>query len=182
MKIRSMVVVAAVCGVTFAMAGCGGSTSSGTNVTPVAVATPTPAPSPTPTPVASEPSHTPSPTPPPCTQGLCEEPTTSTNTPVRLTIRVYKVEDLNGKLVNGFTTEFPVGYKVTIDATAKDVANRDTLGSADVDFSVSDESFVRIGGNHNFQRKITAVRPGDLQVWASLDGIESNILDLTFTD
>jgi hypothetical protein len=178
MKIRSMVVVAAVCGGTLAVAGCGGSTSSGANATPVAVATPTPAPSPTPTPVASEPSHTP--TPPPCTQGLCEEPTTNTAAPVRLTIRVYKVEDPNGKLVNGFITEFPVGYKVTIDATAKDVDNRDTLGSTDVDFGVSDESLVRIGGNHNFQRKITAVRPGGLQVWASLDGVESNILDLTF--
>ena len=56
--------------------------------------------------------------------------------------------DLAGT-VGWFTTEFPVGYKVTIDATAKDVDNRDTLGSANVDFFVSDDSLIRVGGNHN---------------------------------
>jgi len=173
MKTRTMAAVVGVLGVVGFLAGCGESNPS-SGATPVAVATPTPAPSPTP--VAADPSHTPAP--PPCDG--CEAPVTNTNTPVRLTIRVYKVEDLNGKLVSGFTTEFPVGYKVTIDATAKDVDNRDTLGSANVDFFVSDDSLIRIGGNHNFQRKLTARRAGDLQVWASLDGVDSNIVDLTF--
>ena len=173
MKLRSMASVVGLCAVVGFLAGCGQNPSMAT-ATPVAVATPTPAPSPTP--VAIQPSHTPPP--PPCDG--CEAPVTNTNTPVRLTIRVYKVEDLNGKLVSGLTTEFPVGYKVTIDATAKDVANQDTLGSADVGFSVSDESLVRSRGNHNFQRKLTAVRAGDLRVWADLDGVTSNILDLTF--
>jgi hypothetical protein len=178
MKMRSMAAVAALCGVVGFLPGCGESNGASGTPTPVAVATPTPAPSPTP--VVSEPSHTP--TPPPCTQGLCEAPVTNTNAPIRLTIRVYKVEDPDGKLVSGYTTEFPVGYKVTIDATAKDEANDDTLGSADVSFGVSDDSLVRVGGNHNFQRKLTAVRPGDLRVWARLDGIDSNVLDLSFTN
>jgi hypothetical protein len=177
MKMRSAAVVVGLWGAVGFLAGCGESNrSSGATALPVAVATPTPAPSPTP--VATEPSHAPAP--PPCEE--CEAPVTNTNTPVRLTIRVYKVEDLDGKLVTGYTTEFPVGYKVTIDATAKDEDNHDTLGSTDVRFGVSDDSLVRIGGNHNFQRKITAVRAGDLRVWAALDGVDSNILDLSFTN
>jgi hypothetical protein len=173
-----MAAVAALCGVVGFVPGCGESNDASGTPTPVAVATPTPTPAPSPTPVVSEPSHTP--TPPPCDE--CEAPVTNTNAPIRLTIRVYKVEDPNGKLVSGYTTEFPVGYKVTIDATAKDEDNHDTLGSADVSFGVSDDSLVRVGGNHNFQRKLTAVRAGDLRVWANLDGIDSNILDLSFTN
>jgi len=156
--------------------GCGGSKTSGTTATPVVAATPAPVPSP----VATEPSHTP--TPPPCTQGLCEEPVTNTNAPVRLTIRVYKVEDPNGIVVNGFTTEFPVGYRVTVDATAKDRDNRDTLGSGTVAFSFSDPLLVKVGSNHGYQKKLTILAGGDLQVQASLDGIDSNVLELTFRE
>lgn len=178
MKMRSVAALVALCGVAGFLPGCGKSNDAIVTPTPVAAATPIPAPAPAPSPVVSEPSQTPAP--PPCDE--CEAPVTNTNKPVRLTLRVYKVEDPNGKLVFGYTTEFPVGYKVTIDATAKDEDNHDTLGTAEVDFFVSDESLVRVGGNHNFQRKITAARPGDLRVWASLDGVESNILDLSFTD
>lgn len=158
-----------------AEAGCGGSKSSGTTATPVVPAAPA---APSPSPVASEPSHTP--TPPPCTQGLCEPPVTNTNAPVRLTIKVYKVQDLNGTVVDGFTTTFPVGYKVTIDGTAKDKDNRDTLGSGTVDFSFSDPSLVRVGSNHGYQKKLTILDAGVLEVRASLDGIDSNVLELTF--
>ncbi len=175
MKIRSMVVVAAVCGSTFAMAGCGGSTSSGANATPVAVATPAPVP----TPVA-DPVHTPTPAPPPC--GSCEAPITNTNPPVRLTIRVYKVEDLNGTVLAGIPDSIPLGYKVTIDATPKDKDNRDTLGSGTVDFSFSDLSLVKVGSNHGFQKKLTVLGEGTLEVAASLDGIDSNVLTITLGD
>jgi hypothetical protein len=177
MKIRKMVVVAAVCGGTFAMAGCGGSTLSGTNVTPVAVATPTPAPIPTP---IADPVHTPSPAPPPC--GSCEAPVTNTNPPIRLTIRVYKVEDLNGTVLAGIPDSIPLGYKVTIDATPKDKDNRDTLGSGTVDFSFSDPSLVKIGSNHGFQKKLTVLGGGTIAVSASLDGIDSNVLTITLGD
>ena len=173
---QRLVVMAAVCGGTFAAWGCGDSSNSstGANATPVTVATPTPVPPP----VATEPAHTPEP--PPCSS--CEAPVTNTNPPVRLTIRVYKVEDLDGKIVAGIPTSIPVGYKVTIDATPKDIGNRDTLGSGTVDFSFSNESLVRVSGNHGFQKKMTVLRAGTIQVQAFLDGVESNVLEVTLGD
>ena len=173
MKIRDLAGVVALCVVAGAV-GCGGSNSSSTNVTPVAVATPNPAPSPTP---VADPSHTPTP-PPPCT-GSCEPPVTNTNPPVRLTIRVYKVEDLNGTVLAGIPESIPLGYKVTIDATPKDKDNRDTLGSGTVDFSLSDPSLVKVGSNHGFQKKLTVLGEGTLEVSASIDGIDSNVLTIT---
>jgi hypothetical protein len=157
--------------------GCGGGKSSGTTPTPVAQ---TPSPTPSPSPVASEPSH--APTPPPCTQGLCEPPTTNTNAPVRLTIKIYKVQDQNGTLLDGIPRPIPVGYKVTIDATAKDEDNRDTLGSGTVDFTFSDTSLVEVGSNHSYQKKLTVLAGGLLEVQASLDGIDSNVLVITLGD
>jgi hypothetical protein len=175
---RSFVVVAALCGAIAAVPGCGGSASSGSDATPVILASPTPVPSPPP--VESEPLHTP--TPPPCTQGLCEPPVTNTNPPVRLTIRVYKIQDLNGTPIDGIPASIPLGYKVTIDATPKDKDNRDTLGSGTVDFSFSDLNLVSVGSNHSFQKKLTVLAAGELSVQASLDGIDSNVLVITLGD
>jgi hypothetical protein len=176
MKIQDLAGAVALCVVVGAV-GCGGSNSSATNVTPVAVATPTPAPSPTP---VTDPSHTPTPA-PPCT-GSCEPPVTNTNPPVRLTIRVYKIQDLNGTVLAGIPDSIPLGYKVTIDATPKDKDNRDTLGSGTVEFSFSDPSLIKVGSNHGFQKKLTVLGGGTLEVAASIDGIDSNVLTITLGD
>ena len=157
------------------MAGCGSSSSPAEPVPTVPLASP--APTPTPTPVASEPSH--NPTPPPCTQGLCEPPVTNTNPPVRLTIRIYKVQDLDGRIIAGIPDSIPLGYTVTIDATPKDAGNKDTLGSGTVDFSFSDMNLIEVGSNHGFQKKLKVLAPGLLEVKASLDGIDSNTLVIT---
>ena len=170
MKMQSWVVMAAVCAGTFAVSGCGESTSE-TNPTPVVVAPSASAPPP----AAPDPAHTPAP--PPCSN--CEPPVTNTAPPVRLTIRVYKIEDLEGRLVDGIPASIPVGYKVTIDATPKDEDNVDTLGSGTVDFTFSEPDLVKVSGQHGFQKKMTVLAPGVIDVQAFLDGVESNILTIT---
>jgi hypothetical protein len=173
MKIQSlMLIVALPCGL--AGSGCGSSTSPAEPTVPIATPTPTP----TATPVATPPQH--DPTPPPCNG--CEPPVTNTNPPVRLTIRVYKVQDINGTLVEGIPPSIPLGYTVTVDATPKDAANRDTLGSGTVDFTFSDMSLIEVGSNHGFQKKLKVLGAGLLEVRASLDGIDSNTLVITLGD
>lgn len=137
------------------------------------LAAPTPLPAPTPAP---------EPTPTPCTAGLCEAPTTNTNPPVRLTLRLYFVTNDSGIFVPGFTEqdEIPVGYRVTIDATAKDKENQDTLGSGTVSFFFSDTGLAKIGGSHTHQRRLTVLKAGTLDCWAELDGVMSNVLQLKF--
>jgi hypothetical protein len=175
MRIRSLMVIALI-GTATAVVSCGGSTSPVTSEPPVQVVA-TPAPTPTP-PAADEPS--PDPTPPPCNG--CEAPVTNTNPPVRLTIRVYKVQDVNGSLVAGIPPSIPLGYTVTIDATPKDAGNKDTLGSGTVDFTYSEPTLVDVGSNHGFQKKLKVLGAGLLEVKASLDGIDSNTLAITLGD
>ena len=175
MKIQSLMLIAGLSS-GLAMAGCGSSTSPADPApsTPVA----TPAPTPTATPVATPPQHTP--TPPPCNG--CEPPVTNTNPPVRLTIRVYKVQDADGQIVPGIPPSIPVGHTVTIDATPKDAGNKDTLGSGTVDFTFSDMNLIDVGSNHGFQKKLKVLAAGLLEVKASLDGIDSNTLVITLGD
>lgn len=143
-------------------------------------AAPTPQPTPTPTP-APTPTPTPQPTPTPDCGG-CEPPVTNANPPARLTIRVYKVVDKN-EVLQPLTERdlIPVGFKVTVDATAKDADERETNGiSGWVAYFVSDEDVVNVGGNHPFQRKLTGLKEGTVEVWAKLDGVRSNTLVLRF--
>jgi hypothetical protein len=137
------------------------------------VATPTPLPIATPTPA---------PTPTPCTQGLCEEPTTNTNKPVRLTLRIYSVVNPGGQWIQGVTEKdaIPVSYTVTVDATAKDAANDDTLGQSPITWEFENAKGATIGGNHTHQRRITGDKPGTVLVTARQDGIVSNTVALQF--
>lgn len=169
MRVKHVVVLPFVVG----LLACGGGTTIPGGPLPVVTPTPTPAPTPTPTPA---------PTPAPCAG--CEAPVTNTNPPARLTIKVYKVTDRN-EVLQPLTERdlIPVGFKVTVDATAKDHEERETNGvSGWVAFFVSDEDVVEVGGNHAFQRKLTARKAGTVDVWANLDGVRSNTLTLKFGD
>jgi hypothetical protein len=92
------------------------------------------------------------------------------------------VQDVNGTIVAGIPPSIPLGYTVTIDATPKDASNRDTLGSGTVDFTYSDPGLVEVRSNHGFQKKLKVLGAGLLEVKASLDGIDSNTLVITFGD
>ena len=162
----------------------GVSCGSSTPAQPTVVATPAPVQSATAPvatlPPATLPSPSPSPSAPTCTQGLCEAPTTNTNPAVRLTIRLYKIVLPNGRTMQGVTndTVIPVGSEATIDATAKDEFNNDTLGTGHVDFWVENNGTVKVAGNHDYQKKLTVLTSGTVDVEAHMDVIKSNTLTL----
>jgi hypothetical protein len=156
---------------------CGGATPTSTILpSPVPTATPTPVPAPTPTP---------EPTPTPCTPGLCEPKVVNDSPADRLTLRLYTIEDGQGNFIsnpdpdNGIT----VGSLARIDATAKDADGKETNGLGSIAFYFNDPSLVKIaGGNGPQQRRLRVLKPGRLVCWTELDGVQSNLLTLHFTN
>jgi hypothetical protein len=160
-----------------AVSGCGGSPTSAVTPTPTPVPTATPTPAPIVTP-------TPEPTPTPCTQGLCEDKVVNDAPAARLTVRLYTVEDGFGSFISQPDPNkgIPVGWYARIDATAKDEENKETNGLGRIEFFFSDESLVKISGNQPQQRRLKVMKPGQLNVWAELDGVQSNVLTLYFSE
>jgi len=144
----------------------------------------------TPTPVAAA-TATPRPT-AACTQGLCEAPTTNTNPPARIFVKVFQVLKPNGDVAPcgendpaapggpapftfyGFAA-IPVGYRVVLDATAFDAANKPTNADCDknehcINWRQEDGADL-IGGyseGHIFQPKFNAIGEGDFQIQAEM--------------
>ncbi|HLQ23927.1 MAG TPA: hypothetical protein VK132_12015 [Gemmatimonadales bacterium] len=156
---------------------CGGGTPTSTilpSPVPVPTTTPTPAPAPTP-----------DPTPTPCTQGLCEPKVVNDSPAARLTVRLYTIEDGLGNFISNPDPNegIRVGAIARIDATAKDEDGKETNGLGSIEFFFSDSSLVKIGGgNGPQQRKLKVLKSGRLVCWAVLDGIQSNLLTLYFTN
>lgn len=160
-----------------AVGACGGTTPTSVvtpSPSPVAVATPTPAPAPTPTP---------QPTPTPCNQGLCEPKVVNDSPAARLNLRLYTVEDGVGGFISNPNPDdgIPVGWYARLDATAKDEDNKETNGLGNIEFFFDDPSLVRISANQPQQRRLKVLKPGRLNCWATLDGIQSNTVTLYFT-
>jgi hypothetical protein len=135
------------------------------NAAPPAVAAPSPVPTPT-----------------PCTRGLCEEPTTSGNRPVRIALRIYAVVNPAGQWIQGITEAdaIPVSYTVTVDATAKDEANRET-SSASTPFSgISRTRGARPSAGITRISRLKGDKPGTVLVTVSQDGVRSNTVALQF--
>jgi hypothetical protein len=165
-------------------AACGGNT-----VQPVApvVPAPTPTPQATPPPIIAptptpSPSTAPSPDPePPCTEGLCEEPTTSTTPPARLTVRLFTVENGAGKFWPNWDTSEPIppGYIARVDVTAKDEDGYETNGSEEPEWHLSDSSLAKVTSNHTHQRRLRVTDKGGLlDVWVTQQGVTSNVITL----
>jgi hypothetical protein len=155
---------------------CGGTTP----VQPI-TATTTLAPAPITVPPAPivAPSPTPAPTPTPdC--GLCEVPTTSTARPVRLTLKLFTVENGTGKFwANPDVKEpIPLDYFARIDFTGKDEFGAETNGSADAEWHFSDPELVNVSGNHSHQRRLKVLKAGTLDCWVTQEGATSNVLTL----
>jgi hypothetical protein len=157
-----------------ALAGCGSPTQ------PV-VPTPAPTAVPTPTPPAVA-TPAPVPTPTPCAQAVCEAPVENTAPAVRVSIRLYSVEDGAGSFIPNFNPSDPIptGYWARVDVTAKDKDNLETNGNGAVEFFVSTPRSVEIAGGHTNQRRLKALEPTTVDVWATQDGVRSNTLTLTF--
>jgi hypothetical protein len=156
------------------LCGCGGGGSA-----PLAPAPPAPAPTPAPTP---EPTPTPTPSPPSCSEP-CEAPVTNNNPAARLSIRLYILTNEDGQLVRDYDTEaIPVGWRLTLDATAKDAQGRETNGDRVVRWFVDNEGIVQLGGSHLHQIKVTPQAPGRIEVYARQDGVNSNTLKFRFVN
>jgi hypothetical protein len=120
------------------------------------------------------------PSPSPCTG--CEAPTTNTEPAVRLTVRLYTVEDGLGNFVNHPDPDqpIPILWYARIDATAKDQRNKDTNGEGSVRFFFEPDDVIDVSGNHTHQRRVRGLQTSDVQVWATLDGVRSNVVTLKF--
>ena len=131
--------------------------------TPVAVATPAPAPTPEPTPEG-------------------EPPVTNTNPPVRITARLYLVEDASGRRVDYETTKqgtpiIPLGYRFRVDIVAKDKKNKETSGTGHPAWTYDPEHLIDVETFTNeFQPRLRASRRGEFNVYATLDKIQSNTI------
>jgi hypothetical protein len=158
---------------------CGGGTPTSTilpSPLPVPTATPTPAAAPTPTP---------EPTPTPCTQGLCEPKVVNDSPADRLTLRLYTIEDGQGNFISNPDPDegIRVGSLARIDATAKDADGKETNGLGTIEFFFNEPSLVKIaGGNGPQQRRLKVLKAGRLVCWVELDGVQSNLLTLYFTN
>jgi hypothetical protein len=99
-----------------------------------------------------------------------------------LTLRIYSVVNQGGQWIQGITEKdaIPVGYTVTVDATAKDEFNHDTLGLTPIKWEFENAGGASIGGNHTHQRRVTAERAGTVLVTAHQDGVTSNTVALQF--
>jgi hypothetical protein len=144
--------------------------------------TPT-APTPSPSPVAvpsPTPVVTPVPFPTPTPEG--EPPVTNTNPAMRLTMRIFVIENPDGTYTGNVDPKLPipVGYTARLDVTAKDIDNRETVGRSEVEFFFSDPGLARITGNHTNQRRVQGLAIGSLDCWAVQDGVTSNTITLTF--
>ncbi|HEY8150908.1 MAG TPA: hypothetical protein VIK51_18525 [Vicinamibacteria bacterium] len=150
-----------------ALVSCGGGR---TPSAPVLVATPTPAPTPTPTPA-------PTPTP-----DAGEPPVTNTNPPVRITARLYLVEDPSGRpfdyaIAKDGTPIVPLGFRFRVDIVAKDKKNKETSGTGHPEWTFDPEHLIDIETFSNeFQPRLRASRIGTFNVYATLDKIQSNTI------
>jgi hypothetical protein len=163
------------------LVSCGGGGGSGTPVAPAPVATPTPAPAATPTP-ALQPS--PSPT-PPCPTDPCEVPVDRDTKPVRITLRLFVVEDPSGGVFEykqdpDGTPIIPVNYRFRLDIIAKDNKNKETKGSGNVIWHWDDNMIDVENLENQYHPTLRATRGGPWCATAEMDNVFSNELCLDF--
>jgi len=160
------------------MTSCGG---GGSATTPAPVSAPTPVVVATPTPVAAP---SPSPT-PPCPTDPCEAPVERQTPPVRITLRLFVVEDPAGgvfeyKQTDDGTPIIPVNYRFRLDIIAKDAKNKETQGSGNVIWHW-DDNMVDVENLTNvYHPTLRATRGGSWCATAEMDKITSNELCLAF--
>ena len=159
--------MAAILGAAAVSCGGGGSPS-----TPVTVATPTPSPVVVATP-------TPVPTPEPTPEG--EPPVERETEPVRITLRLFVVEDGKGGVYQYRENPeglplIPVGYYFRLDIIAKDKKNKETKGSGNVIWHWDEDMIDEDNLNNIYHPRLRARRDGIFCAHAELDKIMSNEL------
>jgi hypothetical protein len=159
--------MAAILGAAAVSCGGGGSPS-----TPVTVATPTPSPVVVATP-------TPAPTPEPTPEG--EPPVERETAPVRITLRLFVVEDGKGGVYQyrenpDWLPLIPVGYFFRLDIIAKDKKNKETRGSGNVIWHWDADMIDEDNLSNIYHPRLRARRDGMFCAHAELDEIMSNEL------
>jgi hypothetical protein len=168
-------------GLAATIVSCGGGGGAGPTA-PVPAATPTPVAVATPTPVPAAP--TPEPT-PPCPTDPCEVPVDRETKPVRMTLRLFVVEDPAGGVFQYRQNDagqpiIPVNYKFRLDDIAKDKKNRETKGSGNVIWHW-DDNMINVENFENiFHPTLRATAAGPFCVTSELDEVTSNELCLEF--
>jgi hypothetical protein len=101
---------------------------------------------------------------------------------VRVTIRLYTVEDGSGTFIANPNPGDPIpqGFWARLDVTAKDKDGLETNGSGRVEFFFTSLRSIVVAGGHTNQRRVKAVEPATVDCWAVLDGVRSNTVTLTF--
>jgi hypothetical protein len=122
--------------------------------------------------------------------GLCEEPTANRNPVVRVILKLYQCFDRDNQPtfcpdpVRQVVNEpIPVGYRIRLDVTGRDVDQHDTNGVSNgegIVFIYSDPSVVDEHIMSNWQRKLLILKPGQWEVYAVFDDVASNSLGFTF--
>jgi hypothetical protein len=162
---------AAVLGIVIVSCGGGG---GGNPITPAPVATPTPVAVATPTPA---------PTPEPTPEG--EPPVVRETAPVRITLRLFVVEDGRGGVYQYQENSdgqpiIPGYYKFRLDIIAKDAKNKETRGSGEVIWHWNEDMIDVDNMNNIYHPTLRALKAGQWCAQAELDKIFSNELCLEF--
>jgi hypothetical protein len=99
---------------------------------------------------------------------------------VRLTLRLYTIEDGSGRFVSqpDPAEPIPLGWYARLDVTGKDEENLDTNGEVEPEWHFSDASLVRISGSHTHQRRLQVKGEGHLECWVTQQGVRSNTITL----
>jgi hypothetical protein len=166
-----------VAGLGAAVLSCGG---GGSPSAPAPAATPTPVAVATPTP----PAPTPEPT-PPCPTDPCELPVERDTKPVRITLRLFVVENPSGGVFQYQENAdgapiIPMNYKFRLDIIAKDKKNRETQGTGNVNWHW-DDNMIDVENMENiYHPTLRATKGGQWCASAELDEITSNELCLEF--
>lgn len=130
-------------------------------------------PSPSPSVPPEAPTPVPTPSAPPA-----DDPQPNRQPVVRVGARVYFVECL-GQIVSGWdSTEAPVGCRLHMDCTPRDVADQPTQPSGLPSWHLGDPGLVMGGARNSYTPAFTAARPGRLSLYVEIDGIRSNTLDV----
>lgn len=161
------------------LAACGGGSNTPSGPTVVAT-TPAPEVRPSPSPEAVV---SPSPTPAPDLDPNAEP--ANLNTPVkRFTIRVFWIEDRNGKLRAYKEGDvIHVGETIRFDSQGKDENNQPTAGTGDLPrWDWGPDEVALLNGPRTFNPRARILKAGDFRVEASLDDVNSNVMRFTFED
>ena len=148
-------------GLAAAVVACGGG-GGVSPTTPAPAATPTPVAAATPTPLPATP--TPEPT-PPCPTDPCEVPVERETKPVRITLRLFVVEDPAGGVFQYRSNDqdqpiIPVNYKFRLDIIAKDAKNKETRGSGNVIWHWDDNMIEVLSLENVYHPRLLATKSG----------------------